>query len=189
MAVGQPIEIESGQASAKTDEHWISFEYSLSYDEAFDAFLLLAARGRKRHRDITAVALIVLAAALTALYAFHPYQLEYFLLAALALATFGGVVYYPRMKAHSGARQVAKAQGVYKVELSTAGYLRTADGPRLELSGDKDARAFETGALFVLRPDRQHTFCLPKRIMADREADLIRSVVAGHVKKFIRMGF
>ena len=188
MAVNPAIKNESGRTSLKTDDQWVSLRYSLSYDEAFDAFLLLSARGSKRHRDITAVALIVLAALLTVLYAFYPYQLEYFFLAVLALATFGGVMYYPRIKAHAGAKRVAKARGVYKVDLSTAGRLRTADWTCLELSGDKDARAFETEALFVLRPDRQHTFCLPKRIMAEHEIDLIREVVAAHVKKFIRTG-
>ncbi len=59
-------------------------------------------------------------------------------------------------------------------------------GPPLELCGDRDARAFETDALFVLRPDRQNSFCLPKRIMTEREIDLTRSIVAGHVKKFFR---
>ena len=186
MAGNQDLENESGRRTMKTADQWIGFQYSLSYDEAFEAFLLLSARGRKRNRDFTAVALIVLAAGLTVLYAYNPYQLEYFLMAALVLATFGGVVYYPKIKARSGAKRVAGAQGLYKVELSTDGHIRAAAGPGLELAADKDARAFETDTLFVLRPDRQHTFCLPKRIMTGREIELTRSIVADHVKKFIR---
>ena len=177
---------DSGRVPMKTEEERLSFKYGLSYEEAFDAFLLLAARGRKRNRDITAAALIVLAAVLTVLYALNPYKVEYFLLAGLALATFGGVAYYPTVKARSGARRVAGARGIYKVGLSSAGYIRAAGGADLELAGDKDARAFETETLFVLRPDRQNTFCLPKRIMTEREIGLTRSIVAGHVKKFIR---
>lgn len=170
------------------EQQWISFKYSLEYDEAFEAFFLLAARGRKRNRDITAVILFVLAAVLTVLYALYPYRLEYCFLAFLTLITFGGVVYYPRIKAHCGAKKVAGARGVYKVGLSRSGRIRSADGPPLELAGDKDARAFESDAIFVLRPDRRNTFCLPKRAMNNSEIERVRGIVAGHVKKFIQTG-
>jgi hypothetical protein len=186
MVVNQAVENESGRTPTEKGNKRITFKYSLSYDEAYDAFLILSARGRKRTRDAVAVILMILAAALTVLYAFHPYHIEYFLLALLVLATFGGVVYYPKIKAHVGAKRVEKARGVYDVEFLAEGYIKTPDGSCLEMSGDKDARVFETETLFVLRPDRQNTFCLPKRVMSDQDISLVRSIVAENVKNFFR---
>lgn len=177
-------EINSHTEAVRADCKGLSFRYSLTYEEAFEAFLLLAARGNERARRFIALLLIALAAVLTVFYAWQPYHIEYFFLALLSLASFGGVVYYPRIKAHKGAKSVEKAAGIYKVKLLPEGELLSSDGEKIPLTGDKDARAFETENLFVIRPDRMNTFCLPKRIMSSAEISKVHHLLKEYVKKF-----
>ncbi|UQZ89798.1 hypothetical protein C4J81_11495 [Deltaproteobacteria bacterium Smac51] len=161
----------------------MTFKYSLTYDEAFEAFHRLAARGNPVARKIVAIGLLGLSAALIVMYALEPTRLEYFFLPILCLATYFGMMYYPGFKARRGAKAVATARGHYQVEITESGLIRSG-GEDIELDGDKDARAFETSQLFVIRPDRLHTFCLPKRIMKEAEALEVREILKSRLKKF-----
>jgi hypothetical protein len=165
------------------DKQWISLSYSLTYDEAFSAFQRLAARGKPGLRRSAAIALLALSAGLIVLYALYPARLEYFFLPLLCLAMYWGLMYYPAFTARRGARQVAKIGGTYKVDIHPSGLIRAA-GEDTQLAGDKDARAFETPALFIIRPDRRHTFCLPKRIMNEAQITELRKTLETHLKKF-----
>ncbi len=164
----------------------VIFKYSLTYDEAFEAFYRLAARGHPLVRKTVAAALLGLSAVLIVLYALEPARLEYFFLPLLCLAMYFGLMYYPSLKAKRGARRVAALGGLYQVEIRDDGFIRAA-GETLELAGDRDARAFESAGLFVIRPDRLHSFCLPKRIMKEAEILELRAILAKGLKKFKRI--
>ncbi len=162
----------------------LRFRYSLSYGEAFEAFYRLAARGGVRARKIASFGLLLISAALIFMYALEPARLEYFFLPLLCLAMYFGLMYYPGLKARRGARHVAAAGGQYLVEIGAEGLIRAA-GEEVKLAGDRDARAFESAELFIIRPDRAHTFCLPKRIMKEAEALELRGILRKHLKNFI----
>lgn len=130
-----------------------------------------------------AALLLIISAGLIVMYALEPTRLEYFFLPVLCLAMYFGLMYYPAFKARRGARQVAAVGGLYQVEIGTDGFIRAA-GEEVKIKGDKDARAFESAALFVIRPDRFHSFCLPKRIMNENEALALREILRGQLKKF-----
>jgi len=171
----------------KSESGSVSFSYSISYDEAYAAFKLLSNRIAPKYRTVISIVLIGVAVVLIALYAINPYNLEYFLLPALCLALYMGIVYYPETKARSGARKVASIKGVYKIELFASGYIKPFGEQKLPLSNDKWARAFETEALFALRPDRTHTFCLPKRIMSEEQAIFVRQAIISGGSKFLNV--
>ncbi len=163
------------------------FAYKLTFDEAFEAFLLLAEKRSRRTRYILACALMVLAAAFVVAYALNPTNLNYFFLPLCAVAVFFLIIYYPRLKAAKGAKKVARLGGTYKVSLSSDGYLTPTGEAAIALSGDKNARAFETDGLFVIRPDSQHTFCFPKRCMSGKEIALTRETLESKIGQFKRI--
>lgn len=71
----------------------------------------------------------------------------------------------PVLKAKKGAANVCGQNGTYRIELTGEGRIRSGNEV-VDLKGDKDARVIETDAIFIIRPDRVHTFCIPKRILS-----------------------
>lgn len=171
-------------ADTHTKVKSLQLSYVLTYDEALSSFLFVATRRSETSRKILSVVLLSLAAALIVFYGLYPYHLEYMALALLSLALWVMVVPYPSYKAKRGARAVARAKGTYQVELFSDGYIQPWVSQRLPLSGDKAARGCETEQLFVLRPDSQHTFCLPKRAMKPAEIDFVRQTLAQYLPSF-----
>lgn len=154
----------------------LKFEYKLNYEESYAAFYLLCMKWGKRKRSILAALLTVIAIAMLAAYWFDSRKIHFFFIAVLAILLLYYLIYVPVLKAKKGAKKVYRQDGIYKVELTCDGKIRTED-ECLELKGDKDARAVETNSIFVIRPDRVHTFCFPKRIMTDVEIQQVRTIL------------
>lgn len=163
-----------------------SQEYQLTYGEAYQAFYLLAKVGGKRLRLVILVILILLGAALTVGYALRPLRLDFQLMAVLCVITFLAVVVAPGWKAKRGAKAVERTGGFYRLGLGE-NFLVSPDGQWQPLVGDKWSKAFETKELFVLRPSRTQTFCLPKRILKHDQISQIRHILSGAVKNFIKL--
>lgn len=164
-----------------------SGEYRLTYREAYEAFYLLAKVGSETVRRITLVILFLLGAALTVGYAFWPRRLDFQIMAFLCVVTFVAVVVAPTWKAKRGAKKVERTGGFYRLGLGE-GFVVTPDGQRHPLAADKWAKAFETKDLFVLRPSRVQTFCLPKRILVHDQISHVRHILTGAVKNFVKLG-
>jgi hypothetical protein len=159
-------------------------QYQLEYQEAYEAFLLLATKGSQTTRAAVLAGLFLVGAFLTFQYGLNPSHVEYLLLALLAVATFLGVAAAPSWRAKRGASQVARQLGSYCVGLGN-GFVSTPDGERWPLAGDSLARAVETETLFIIRPDRINTFCLPKRILTTEQQDAVRNILTKNLKNFI----
>jgi hypothetical protein len=104
------------------------------------------------------------------------------MLALIGILLLFYLIYMPVLKAKKGARAVAKANGVFKVEITDEGTISLPGQKPIDLDGDKDARAIETDALFIIRPDSAHTFCIPKRIMSDKESYGVREILSAYIK-------
>ncbi|MDR3135751.1 MAG: hypothetical protein LBU69_06640 [Deltaproteobacteria bacterium] len=162
-------------------------EYQLTWEEAYQAFYLLAKVGSRRLRGTVLTALALLGAALTVMYGLRPMRLDYQLMAILCVVTFVAMAWAPSWKARKGARQVELKGGFYSLGIGE-GFVATPDGDRHPLSGDRRAKAFETPGLFVIRPSRAFTFCLPKRVLAEGEAQKVSDILSRGVKNFASLG-
>lgn len=154
----------------------LKFEYRLKYDECYETFYLLSMRWSRRTRKILAAILTAIAVIMLVLYAKDNQGIHYFFIALLAILMLAYLLYVPALKARKGARSVSRQNGVYRVELAGDGKIRSGREV-VELKGDKDARVIETDTIFAIRPDRIHTFCLPKRIMSEEEIAEVRSAL------------
>lgn len=172
----------NGPQTARTIHSSARFKYQLSYDEAFKSFLLLSPKKNIWFVRITYISLMAISACLTVLYALNPYRFEFFLLPLLSLALLGFIYYLPRLKAARGARQVQRVGGFYDVKIDSRGFLQTGNGEVVSLDGDRQARAFESIGLFVIRPDTRNSFCLPKRVMTNEQIELTRSILRDKIK-------
>lgn len=165
-----PLDIDKAAVEFRSDE------YELDYQEAYETFLLTSRLGSKRSRAMALALLTVAGAVMTVYYALDPRRLDAFILAAMAILVFLAVVLAPGLRASSGAKAVKRARGTYRISMGP-GFITTPDGERWPLKGDKKARAFETGKLFAMRPDRLHTFCLPKRILSEAQLAEVRAIL------------
>ena len=157
------------------------FIYKLNYEESYTAFFLLSMKWERRTRKILTAVLTVAGAALLTAYYLDSQKIHYFFAAILAILLLYYLIYVPVLKARKGAKAVTRQKGTYKFALTEDGKILSG-GQTIELAGDKDARAIETESIFVLRPDRQHTFCLPKRILKPGETEAVRDILKANVK-------
>ena len=165
----------------------IKLTYSLTYEETYDAFYLLASKWSRKTRAVLGPSLITMAATLIVLYAFNPHQLEYFIVPLLALAVYAQVICGPAVRAARGAKSVASARALFRVSVNAAGFIENENGSRVRVCGDRYARAVETVDLFALRADARNTFCLPKRAMTTFETDFLRRVLEKHTRHFTQL--
>ncbi|MBR2188758.1 MAG: YcxB family protein [Eubacterium sp.] len=155
----------------------ITLNYQLTKDEAYEAFYLHASRRSRTVKLIVSAVLTALAVILLGFYALDSRRIHMLFLAVCAIALLFYILYQPVLQAKRGARLVEKAGGKYRIILHRDGRIVLPDGGVLNMSGDKYARAVETDTIFALRPDAQHTICIPKRILSEDEAEFIRALL------------
>lgn len=154
----------------------LKFEYRLKYEESYETFYLLGMKWGEKKRNILAILLTVIGVIMLAGYYRDSQKIHYFFISLLDILLLYYLIYVPVLKAKKGARAVGRQGGIYKVELTREGKVRTGNDS-VDLNGDADARAIETDSIFIVRPDRMHTFCLPKRIMTEKEIQEVREIL------------
>ncbi len=171
--------------SCKNDipESDLRFTYKLTYQEAYDTFYLLASRQSKRTRILLGICLTAAAVCLLILFAADSRGIHYLFLAAIAILLLFYLLYHPVLSARKGARNVAKANGTYQITVNGSGRIRLPGNQTLQFGEDKYARAVETDSIFALRIDTQHTLCIPKRILKEREILQIRQMIEEHTRR------
>ena len=158
------------------------FSYKLSYDEAYEAFTALAFKRSKTFQISAGIALTAAAVFLLVSFALDNTKVMNLFLALIDVLLLFYLIYFPVLKARKGARSVAKADGIYKIEITDTGTIRLPNAEPIDLDGDKDARAVETDTIFVIRPDTGHTFCIPKRVMNEKEVYGVREILKAYIK-------
>ncbi len=162
----------------------MEFEYRLKYDECQETFYLLGMKWGERKRKILTVLLTVIGVVMLLGYYRDSQKIHYFFIAILDILLLYYLIYVPALKAKKGAKKVSRQGGTYKIELTREGKIRTGN-EWVDLNGDADARVIETDTIFVVRPDRVYTFCLPKRIMTEEEIEEVREILKS-VRFFIQ---
>ncbi len=168
-----------------TSSEKLEFVYKLGYEESYETFFLLSIKGGKRLRKVMTAIMTIIAAVMLVLYYLDSQKVHYFMLVILDICMLYYLIYVPVLKAQKGAKAVERQNGIYRLELTEDGQIRF-NGQMIELQGDKDARAIESEKIFVIRPDRMHTFCLPKRIINMERMEEIRKILKSNVK-YIQM--
>lgn len=154
----------------------LEFVYKIKYEEGYETFYSLSMKFGKRMRNLLILVMTVIAAVMLFLYYRDSRKIHYFFIAVLDILLLYGLIYMPALKARKGAKKVSRQNGTYKIELTGDGMIR-AGGQCIPLKGDKDARMIETETIFAIRPDRVHTFCLPKRILTDQQTEKVRKLL------------
>ena len=157
------------------------FSYELTYDEAYRTFSLLAFKRSRKFQLIAGIALTAAIVLMLVLFALDTAKVMNFFLAIVGIVLLFYLIYFPVLKARKGARAVAKAKGTYRVAITDTGTISLPHAKPIDLDGDKDARAIETDDLFVIRPDYAHTFCIPKRVMKEKEIYGVREILSAYI--------
>lgn len=146
----------------------LNFTYQLNYDEIYEAFFLLSMKWSKKTRMVLTGVLTVIAICFLMLFAFNRNRIYSFFFAVVDIFLLSYLVYIPDLKARRGAKKVCSQKGSYHVKLTEKGQIISGN-KSIAISGDANARAIETASSYIIRPDGQHTFCIPKRIMSIQE--------------------
>lgn len=146
----------------------LNFTYQLNYDEIYEAFFLLSMKWSKKTRKILTIILTLIAICFLVLFAFNRNRIYSFFFAVVDIFLLSYLVYIPDLKARRGAKKVCSQKGTYRVKLTEQGQVISGN-ERIDIAGDTNARAIETASSYIIRPDGQHTFCIPKRIMSIQE--------------------
>lgn len=163
-------------------EHLYDLQYRLSYGEAYEAFYLLADKWGRKWRLFAFLFLGTVAAALLILQLATRGAVQYSLLVVFCALLMPFVYFRPAVVARRGAQTVVKQCGSYCYSISSEKGFILNDGSVVRFQADADARALESGDIFVVRPDKTHTFCIPKRTLLAREISGLRSVLSREIK-------
>jgi hypothetical protein len=163
--------------------HVYKLDYDLRYGEAYEAFYLLTDKWGKKWRLAAFAAMGVAAVVCLVLAILDPYSIQNSMLIVLCAAMMLFVMYWPSLKAQKGAKAVVKAGGHCRYQLNARKGFRLESGHLVGLQGDPDARAIESAASFIVRPDRQNTFCIPKRVLTPEDILGIRRLLYSGIKK------
>ena len=162
----------------------VSFRYKITYDEAYETFYLILDRRGNRMRYLVSMMLGLISVSLIWKYIKEPENITYSFLAFFCTLFIFWVLGAPHLKAKKGAKFVCQNDGNYEVKIQKNGCIYLKGNVKIMLNGDKDARAYETKQLFAVRTDREHTFCLPKRMMNLSEEEFVRDVLKEHIPKY-----
>lgn len=164
----------------------VRFRYHMTYDEVYEAFYLILDRRGSLARYVVSGILGLISACCIWGYAKRPENLTYsflaFICAVFMLWLLGGI----HIKAKKGAKRVYKNKGMYEVEIRINGYIYLNNNSKIKINGDKNSSGYETENIFALRTDREHTFCLPKRMMNLEEQEFVRNVLEENVSRYKR---
>ena len=150
-----------------------TFHYQLQYQEAYETFYLLASKRSRRTNRLIGICLTVITAVLLLLYGLDSRKIHYLFLAFISILLLFYLIYSPVLKARKGATAVDRQHGYYKAGFSEDGAITLPSSEPLRLSEDPHSRVIETETIFAIRADREHTICLPKRILEEtQERDL-----------------
>jgi hypothetical protein len=178
------IETEQGQPEQEEPVKTLNLSYELTYDEIYEALLMIVDKRSRKSRYIVSVILCVIAAILVVQYAMDMYAIQYAFLGLVSALLAFLVIWYQPHKAKRGAKKISKLKGTYKIKLSSDGYITPYGADALAISGDKDCRAFETDTIFALRMTTVHNFCFPKRAMNSFEINLTREILQKYARKY-----
>ena len=155
----------------------LDLKYRLTYDEAYETFYALASRRSRKTTLIICAIIAVIAAVLLVLYGMDSRKVHYLFLAGCSIILLFYILYKPVLSARKGASSVAKAAGEYHVTVYDNGTIDLPGEKGIDIHGDKYSRSVETDTVFAIRPDSQHTICIPQRILKDKDRDLLRSIL------------
>lgn len=167
----------------ETESALFSVRYRLEPSQTREALTLILDRRGKRARTVMAGLLLLLAAGL-AIWGCYTAPGSHLTLAGYSAAVAILVYFYPATRARWSARQLSHATGYYQLNVYADGTLGLPDGSRVSLWGDKGSRGFSTSRIFALRPDRQHTFCIPRTALSLQQQTIFTRLLRENLRTF-----
>jgi hypothetical protein len=152
----------------------MTFRYSLTGEEALDG-LKAVADPHRRLRMILLACFLILSGMLLA--ASIPVRQEGKIVYEVLSAVCAGMTIL-LLNNHAGhLRRAAKAASFqgnrYEVTIGDEGWIRTRNGTAVPIRQDRGSRLIETDMVYVIRPDRQHTFVIPKPAVKEAQKEKI----------------
>lgn len=167
----------------KTESALFSVRYQLEPSQTKEALFLILDRRGIRARAIIAVLLFLLAAGLV-LWGNSVAPGVNLTLAGYSAAVAVLVYCYPKMRAQWSSRRLSRTAGHYQLAFYTNGTVGLPDGSQVSLRGDKGSRGFSTSRVFALRPDRQHTFCIPRSALSPHQQAILTQLLRENLRAF-----
>ncbi len=161
----------------------LELQYTILYQEAYEAFYVLASRRTIRTRNITAALLTVITVVMLVLYAKDGIGIHYLFLAICSVALLFYILYQPVISAKRGASKVEKTAGEYKISFYSDGTIQFPNGESLIINEDKYSRVVETEKVYALRINANYTVCIPKRILKKEDEEFIRVMFLRQLSK------
>ena len=167
----------------KPDNALFSLHYQLEPAQISEAFRLILDRRGKAAR--TAVSAILLLLALVLFLwgdRLAPGVEDRLATYAVLLAVL--VYGYPGLRARWSTRKLSRKSGWYQLDFYENGTILLPDGSCVPLRGDRASRGYATPRLYALRPDRFHTFCIPRSALSPAQKTQLEELLRTYLGTF-----
>lgn len=162
----------------------INVQYTLPYKDIYETFLILMRRGKGVIYQILSVVIISAGIFFLFLLFRNPARIDYSISALLAAFAIIASKCYPQYKARKNALRLSRIKGHYDITIYMQGIIQSKEEPGISLQSDRKARAFETERLFIVRPDANHTYSIPKTALSDSDVLFVRQTLQANLNHF-----
>lgn len=152
-----------------------TYTYTLQYGEAFEQYYLTASLMSRTKKAAVKAGLVVIGFGSLAIYGALSHNVIFLIIALAALIEVCALMLMPRTRAKKAAKIVEEANMTVELTIRDDGTIQFAGEESRKLAGDETACTYESVNCFVIRTDREHTYCLPRGVVPPDEKDDIRA--------------
>lgn len=176
-----------GPANVHGDNILCKLRYQLSHQHTLEAMQLILDRRGKKARAGMAAALWMAAGVFFIWYLLDTAASFRGTLALLCLLCGAVVFCYPAAAARRSANRISRRKGWYELKFRLDGTIVLPSGEAVPLSGDRGCRGFRTDRVIALRPDREHTFCIPLEAVPPEVREELFTLLERSMRRFQTM--
>lgn len=152
----------------------IKLDYKFKYDEIYYTFKLLAFRINNKIQTITKFILVTIIIYMLIEFYVDKTKSNYYFVGVFSLALLIYLIYYPIIFARRKAKTIMNMGGRCKLSIIDDGSILIPSGLKIEVKNNPSFKSYETENIFIYNLPGSHTFCIPKRVLKDKEIEKIR---------------
>lgn len=156
------------------NDNLIKLDYKFKYDEIYSTFKLLAFRINNKIQIIIKFILVTIIIYTLIEFNIDKTKSNYYFVGVFSLALLIYLIYYPIIFARRKTKAIMKMGGRCKLIINDDGSISIPNNLKIEVKNNPSFKSYETDNVFIYNSPGSHTFCIPKRVLKDKEIEKLR---------------